>query len=49
MNRLVAMVPPPLEADIEQFQVEKGYENKSQAARELLRRGLYDAEQRCKQ
>jgi len=40
MNRLEAYVPPPLDHDIERYQEENGFENKSQAIRAILRRGL---------
>lgn len=42
MERIEAMVPPPMEKNIETFQEREGFENKSQAIRELLRRGLND-------
>lgn len=34
------MVPPPLVEEIESFRAREGFENQSQALRELLRRGL---------
>ena len=40
MKRLAANVPPPVYDDVEQFMQERGYENKSQAVRALIRRGL---------
>ena len=40
MDRIGVKVPPPLADDIETFQEREGFENKSQAIRELLRRGL---------
>jgi len=40
MERIEAMVPPPLEDGIENHQKENGFENKSQAIRDLLRRGM---------
>jgi len=40
MERIEAMVPPPLEQNIEKYRQEHGFENKSQAIRALLREGL---------
>jgi len=40
MNRIEAMVPPPLKEGIEQYREENGFENRSQAIRSLLREGL---------
>jgi len=40
MERIEAMVPPPLYEDLEEHREERGYENRSQAIRSLLRRGL---------
>lgn len=40
MERIEAMVPPPLEENISEYQQKNGFENKSQAIRSLLRRGL---------
>lgn len=40
MERIEAMVPPPLQQDIKRYCDRRGYENKSQAIRELLRQGL---------
>lgn len=40
MERIEAYVPPPLEQEIEQHREEQGFENRSQAIRSLLRRGL---------
>lgn len=40
MERLEAHVPPPMKRDIKRFQQREGYENQSQAIRELIRRGL---------
>jgi len=40
MDRIEAMVPPPLDEGIEQYREQQGFENKSQAIRALLRRGL---------
>ena len=34
------MVPPPMKDDVEEFQEKRGYDNRAQAIRELLRRGL---------
>lgn len=44
MEKIDVMVPPPLTRSIEQFREEEGYENRSQAIRELLRRGLSTSE-----
>lgn len=40
MERIEAMVPPPLRENIDEYQREEGFENRSQAIRALLRRGL---------
>lgn len=40
MERIEAMVPPPLVDSIDSFQEKEGFENRSQAIRALLRRGL---------
>lgn len=40
MERIEAMVPPPLKQDLEQYRKKHGFENRSQAIRALLRRGL---------
>lgn len=40
MERLEAHVPPPMKRSIKDFEEREGYENQSQAVRELLRRGL---------
>lgn len=42
MQRLMVSVPPPLKENIELFEEEWGFDNRSQAMRELLRRGLDD-------
>lgn len=43
MDRVEAMVPPPVKNGIEQHRKKHGFENRSQAIRDLLRRGLRDA------
>lgn len=40
MEKIEAMVPPPLRRGVENFRDREGFENDSQAVRELLRRGL---------
>ena len=40
MQRVEAYVPPPIEEGIEDHRKENGFENRSQAIRDLLRRGL---------
>jgi metal-responsive CopG/Arc/MetJ family transcriptional regulator len=40
MERVEAMVPPPLYDDVEDFKEQNGFENRSQAIRAILRRGL---------
>ncbi|WP_268869912.1 hypothetical protein [Halosimplex carlsbadense] len=40
MERIEAMVPPPLNDGIEEYRENQGFENKSQAIRALLRKGL---------
>ena len=40
MERIEAMVPPPLKQNLEEYREEHGFENRSQAIRALLRRGL---------
>lgn len=40
MKRLAAKVPPPVYDDIERFKEQRGYENRSQAVRALIRQGL---------
>lgn len=40
MERIQAMVPPPVKSGIEEYQESKGFDNRSQAIRDLLRRGL---------
>jgi metal-responsive CopG/Arc/MetJ family transcriptional regulator len=40
MERIEAMVPPPLKQNLEEYREEMGFENRSQAIRALLRRGL---------
>ena len=40
MERMDLAVPSPLLESVEQFEETEGYDNRSQAARELLRRGL---------
>lgn len=40
MQRVEARVSAQIKQDIDQFQERYGYKNKSQAIRELLRRGL---------
>lgn len=50
MQTIAISCPPPLIRDVNEFKEREGYENQSQAARELLRRSLYEAEtQGCKQ
>jgi metal-responsive CopG/Arc/MetJ family transcriptional regulator len=40
MERIEAMVPPPLYEDVEDYKEERGFNNRSQAIRWLLREGL---------
>jgi Arc/MetJ-type ribon-helix-helix transcriptional regulator len=40
MDRVEAYVPPPLEEGIENHRESNGFENRSQAIRDLLRQGL---------
>lgn len=40
MERVEAYVPPPIRNGIEEHRQEHGFENRSQAIRDLLRRGL---------
>jgi metal-responsive CopG/Arc/MetJ family transcriptional regulator len=40
MNRIGVMVPPPMEAEIDEYQERHGFENRSQTVRALLRQGL---------
>lgn len=40
MERVEAYVPPPIEEGIEEHKENHGFENRSQAIRDLLRRGM---------
>jgi metal-responsive CopG/Arc/MetJ family transcriptional regulator len=40
MERIEAMVPPPLYEDVDEHQEKCGFDNRSQTIRSLLRRGL---------
>lgn len=40
MERVEAYVPPPIEQGIEKHRQKHGFENRSQAIRDLLRRGI---------
>lgn len=40
MERLEVYVPPPMAETVEEHQQQNGFDNRSQAIRDLLRRGL---------
>jgi metal-responsive CopG/Arc/MetJ family transcriptional regulator len=40
MERVEAMVPPPLYEDVEEYKQAEGFNNRSQAIRWLLKQGL---------
>jgi len=43
MKRITTDVPPPLADSISEYQNQHGYENRAQAVRALIRKGLNDA------
>jgi len=40
MERMDMLVPTPLREQVEEYQESEGYDNRSQAARSLIRKGL---------